>query len=569
MQITNQIHFRNLKGDIFGGLTAAVVALPMALAFGIASGAGAAAGLWGAILVGFFAALFGGTPSLISEPTGPMTVILTAVIAGLQANNPDNYLALAFTVVMMAGVFQIIFGVLRLGRYITMLPYNVISGFMTGIGVILIFLQLAPFLGQETPPGGVLGVIQNLPTLITNIDPWETILGAITLAILFFYPSQFKRVMPPQLVALVIGTAISLLFFSGVEIRTIGTIGEIAPGLPELQMPAFTPGNARLMFVNAIVLATVGSIDCLLTCLVSESLTRQDCKSNKELVGQGVANLVTGLCGGIAGSGATTATVVNIQAGGRTALSGICRALVLFIVVLWAAPLTSTIPLAVLAGIVLKVGINIIDWGFLKRVHKISWKAAGIVYGVVLLTVFVDLMIAVAVGVFIANILTIENLSKLQSNAVKAITDADDQIVLTDEEKHILDVANGRVLLFHLSGPMIFGVAKAISREHNAIANYDVLIVDLGEVPILGVTSSLAIENAIKEAIDEGREVIVVGATGKIKSRLEKLGIAGLIPGHHWMGDRLTALQEGLAMVREKQGFSYEEKGDQFTSSQA
>lgn len=569
MQITNQIHFRNLKGDIFGGLTAAVVALPMALAFGIASGAGAAAGLWGAILVGFFAALFGGTPSLISEPTGPMTVILTAVIAGLQVNNPDNYLALAFTVVMMAGVFQIIFGVLRLGRYITMLPYNVISGFMTGIGVILIFLQLAPFLGQETPAGGVLSVIQNLPTLITNIDPWETILGAITLAILFLYPSQFKKVMPPQLVALVIGTAISLIFFSGVEIRTIGTIGEITPGLPELQMPAFTPGNARLMFVNAIVLATVGSIDCLLTCLVSESLTRQDCKSNKELVGQGVANLITGLCGGIAGSGATTATVVNIQAGGRTALSGLSRALVLFIVVLWAAPLTSAIPLAVLAGIVLKVGINIIDWGFLKRVHKISWKAAGIVYGVVLLTVFVDLMIAVAVGVFIANILTIENLSKLQSNAVKAITDADDQIVLTDEEKQILDVANGRVLLFHLSGPMIFGVAKAISREHNAIAKYDVLIVDLGEVPILGVTSSLALENAIQEAIDEGREVIVVGATGKIKNRLEKLGIAGLIPGHHWMGDRLTALQEGLAIVREKQGFGYEEKGDQFTSSQA
>jgi len=569
MQITNQIHFRNLKGDIFGGLTAAVVALPMALAFGIASGAGAAAGLWGAILVGFFAALFGGTPSLISEPTGPMTVILTAVIAGLQANNPDNYLAMAFTVVMMAGIFQMIFGVLQLGRYITMLPYNVISGFMTGIGVILIFLQLAPFLGQETPPGGVLGVIQNLPTLITNIDPWETILGAITLAILFFYPSPLKRFMPPQLVALVIGTAISLIFFSGAEIRTIGTIGEITPGLPELQMPDFTPGNARLMFVNAIVLATVGSIDCLLTCLVSESLTRQDCKSNKELVGQGVANLITGLCGGIAGSGATTATVVNIQAGGRTALSGICRAFVLFIVVLWAAPLTSVIPLAVLAGIVLKVGINIIDWGFLKRVHKISWKAAGIVYGVVLLTVFVDLMIAVAVGVFIANILTIENLSKLQSNAVKAVTDADDQIVLADEEKQILDVANGRVLLFHLSGPMIFGVAKAISREHNAIANYDVLIVDLGEVPILGVTSSLAIENAIQEAIDEGREVIVVGATGKIKSRLEKLGIAGLIPGHHWMGDRLTALREGLAIVREKQGFGYEETGnkEQLTGS--
>lgn len=219
MQITNQIHFRNLQGDILGGLTAAVVALPMALAFGIASGAGASAGLWGAILVGFFAALFGGTPSFISEPTGPMTVIVTAVITGLTANNPENGLAMAFTVVMMAGVVQIIFGLLRLGRYITMLPYNVISGFMTGIGVILIFMQISPFLGQETPKGGVFGVIQNLPTLITNINPWETFLGAITLAILFFYPSKLKKVFPPQLVALVIGTAISLMFFSGVEIR--------------------------------------------------------------------------------------------------------------------------------------------------------------------------------------------------------------------------------------------------------------------------------------------------------------------------------------------------------------
>ncbi|NEP04260.1 MAG: SulP family inorganic anion transporter [Okeania sp. SIO2G4] len=558
MQITNTIHFRNLKGDIFGGLTAAVVALPMALAFGIASGAGAAAGLWGAILVGFFAALFGGTPSLISEPTGPMTVIVTAVIAELMAVNPESGLAMAFTVVMMAGIFQILFGVLRLGKYITMLPYNVISGFMTGIGVILIFLQIAPFIGQQTPSGGVIGVIKAFPNLITNINPWETLLGLITLGILFFCPAKLKKLVPPQLIALVIGTAISLIFFGNIEIRTIATIGEITPGLPQLQIPTFTAENLRLMFVNAMVLGMVGSIDCLLTCLVSDSLTRTEHKSNKELISQGVANLITGLCGGIAGSGATTATVVSIQAGGRTALAGISRALALLIVVLWAAPLTSGIPLAVLAGIVLKVGIDIIDWGFLKRVHNISWKAAGIVYSVVLLTVFVDLMVAVAVGVFIANILTIERLEEMQSQSVKAITDADDQIVMNDEEKQILDLANGRVLLFHLSGPMIFGVAKAISREHSAIGNYDVLIVDLSEVPILGVTSSLAIENAIQEAIDAGRDIIMVGATGKVKRRLEKLGIAGLIPENYWMGDRLTALKEGLQIVKQKQSSSYE-----------
>jgi len=553
MSIINRIHFRNVQGDVLGGLTAAVVALPMALAFGIASGAGAASGLWGAILVGFFAALFGGTPSLISEPTGPMTVIVTAVIAATTASDPENGLAMAFTVVMLAGLFQIGFGLLKLGRYITMLPYNVISGFMTGIGVILIFMQLAPFLGQETPEGGVLGVITNLPTLIANLSPWETGLGLLTLAILFLYPTGLKKVVPPQLVALVTGTLVALIFLQNIDIRTISTIGEITPGLPNFQFPTFTPGNLRLMFVNAMVLGMVGSIDCLLTCLVSDSLTRTEHKSNKELIGQGIANLITGLCGGIAGSGATTATVVNIQAGGRTALSGLSRALILLIVVLWAAPLTSGIPLAVLAGIVLKVGIDIIDWGFLKRVHKISWKAAGIVYSVVVLTVFVDLMVAVAVGVFIANILTIARLEELQSESVKTITDADDQIVLKPEEKAILDQANGRILLFHLSGPMIFGVAKAISREHDASGTYDVLIIDLSEVPMLGVTSSLALENAVQEAVEDDRTVMIVGATGKVKGRLQKLGIGSWVPDDHWLGDRLQALQTGAAIVQRQQ----------------
>ncbi|MEL6439554.1 MAG: SulP family inorganic anion transporter [Cyanobacteria bacterium J06621_8] len=556
MPITNRISFNNVRGDILGGLTAAIVALPLALALGIASGAGASAGLWGAILVGFFAALFGGTPSLISEPTGPMTVIITAVIAETTASDPENGLAMAFTVVMLAGVFQIGFGLLKLGRYITMLPYNVISGFMTGIGVILIFMQTAPFLGQETPKGGVLGVIKSLPALIVNLNPWETGLGILTLIILFSYPNNLKKIVPPQLVALIIGTLVSLTLLRNIDIRTIETIGAITPGLPDFQQPTFTSGNLRLIFVNAMILGMVGSIDCLLTCLVSDSLTRSQHKSNKELIGQGIANIITGLCGGIAGSGATTATVVNIQGGGRTALSGLSRALILLVVVLWAAPLTSGIPLAVLAAIVLKVGLDIIDWGFLKRVHRISWKAAGIVYSVVALTVFVDLMVAVGVGVFIANILTIARLDELQSKSVKAITDADDQIVLTSEEKQALDSANGRMLLFHLSGPMIFGVAKAISREHDAMGTYDVLIVDLGEVPILGVTSSLAIENAIQEATEDGREVLVVGATGKVKRRLETLGINKLVPNDHWMDDRLQALTAGLSFIQQQQAMT-------------
>lgn len=151
MSLTNRINFRNLRGDLFGGLTTAIVSLPLALAFGVASGAGPVAGLYGAVCVGFFAALFGGTPTLISEPTGPMTVVMTAIVSSMTANNPENGLAMAFTVVMLAGIFQIIFGIFRLGKYITLMPYSVISGFMSGIGVILILLQIAPFWGSKRP----------------------------------------------------------------------------------------------------------------------------------------------------------------------------------------------------------------------------------------------------------------------------------------------------------------------------------------------------------------------------------------------------------------------------------
>ena len=550
MQIVNRIHFRNLKGDIFGGLTAAVIALPMALAFGVASGAGPAAGLYGAVLVGFFAALFGGTPTLISEPTGPMTVVMTAVIADLTAANEQNGMAMAFTVVMLAGIFQIIFGALRLGKYVTLMPYTVISGFMSGIGIILVILQIGPFLGQASPKGGVLGTVQNLPNLLTNVNPAELALSAITVALLVFTPAKVKKFLPPQLLALILGTVISLTLFSGVDIRIIKDIGEIPTTLPSLQLPYFTAGQLQVMVIDALVLGMLGCIDALLTSVVADSLTRTQHNSNKELIGQGIGNIVSGLFGGIAGAGATMGTVVNIQTGGRTALSGLTRALILMVVVLGAGSLTESIPLAVLAGIALKVGIDIIDWGFLKRAHKVSWKAAMIMYGVILLTVFVDLIVAVGVGVFVANILTIERLSKLQSRDVKAVTDADDVILLDEEEKQLLNAGEGRILVFHLDGPMIFGVAKAISRQQIAMEDHDVLILDLSDVPILGITSSLAIENTIKEACEKGRHVFIVGATGSIRKRLQKFGILQMLPPHHLAVDRLEALKQAVSLIK-------------------
>jgi sulfate permease, SulP family len=546
--VLNHISTNNIKGDLFGGVTAAVIALPMALAFGVASGAGAEAGLWGAVLVGLFAALFGGTPSLISEPTGPMTVVMTAVIASLTAQAPDREtgLAMAFTVVMLAGLFQIGFGFLKLGRYITQMPYTVISGFMSGIGFILVILQIGPFLGQAIPKGGVIGTINALPQLFANARPAEVILALITLVILWFTPSRIKKIAPPQLIALVIGTLLSLTLLSGGGAEEIRRIGAIASGFPQLQIPHVELPLLRTMFVDAAVLGVLGCIDALLTAVIADSITRTDSDSNKELIGQGLGNLVSGLFGGLPGAGATMGTVVNIQAGGRSALSGISRAVILMVVILAFSGVAAQIPQAVLAGIALKVGVDIVDWGFLKRAHRISISGALIMYLVIALTVLVDLIAAVGIGVFIANILTIDKMSALQSKAVKSISTGDGALDINDDERQLLDQGRGQVLLFQLNGAMIFGVAKAIGREHNAIADCKAVVFDLTEVSHLGVTAALAVENAVEEAIEKGRQVFVVGASGTTQRRLEKLGLFQKLPAERTSLGRREALQQAV-----------------------
>ncbi len=546
MRLLNEIRFDNLRGDLFGGVTAAVVALPMALAFGVASGAGPAAGLYGAVLVGLFAALFGGTPTLISEPTGPMTVVMTAVIANLVAANPENGMAMAFTVVMLAGVFQILFGALKLGHYVTMMPYTVISGFMTGIGVILIILQLGPFLGHATPPGGVLGTLERLPTLVTDIRWAEAALAAFTFGLIVLFPSRLQRMLPPQLIALLAGSLISVFLLADMDIRRIG---EIPTGLPELQLPVFSAAQWQLMVVDAAVLAMLGSIDALLTSVIAENLTRKEHSSDKELFGQGMGNLASGLFGGIPGAGATMGTVVNIQTGGRSALSGLTRAVLLLIVVMWAADLTAHIPLAVLAGIAVKVGVDIIDWSFLKRAHRVSPKAAWIMYGVIALTVFVDLITAVALGVFIANVLTIERMVKLQSQSVKAITDPGECTKLTQDEQTLLERAEGRILVMRLGGPLIFGVAKAISRQHAVLQEHQVLILDFSDVPVLGVSSSLALEKIALEDMQHDRPVFIAGATGEVRKRLVRLGMTERLPQGHIVKTRQEALEKATALL--------------------
>ena len=543
----NRFENINLKGDIFGGVTTAIISLPLALAFGVASGAGAEAGLWGAIMVGFFAAIFGGSSTLISEPTGPMTVIMTAVLTSMMAKYPETGLAMSFTVVMMAGAFQILLGTLKLGKYVTLMPYSVISGFMSGIGVILIILQLSPLLGHSAPAGGVIGTLSALPNTLLNVSFSELFLGLLTLGVLFYLPKKYRRYVPAQLVALVAVTLLSVIFFDTDSIRRIG---EIPAGLPSLVIPHFNAEMFTTMIIDALVLGTLGCIDTLLTAVIGDSLTRKEHDSDKELRGQGIANMISGLFGALPGAGATMGTVTNIQVGARSPIAGIVRALVLALVVLVAGGLTEPIPMAVLAGIAVYVGLNILDWSFIQRAHQVSIQSMAIMYGVMFLTVFVDLIAAVGLGVFISNILIIEQLSKEQARKVKAISDSDENdLPLTDYERSMLDKAHGKVLFFYLSGPMIFSVSKAISRQHSSIGDYQVMILDLTDVPMIDVTVGLALENAIKDALEANCEVLLLCPHTQTRERLEKLNVLNLINNNEKYQSREQALQAALEHV--------------------
>lgn len=523
INLVNNINFRHWRGDLFGGLTAAIVALPLALAFGVGSGAGAIAGLYGAIIVGFFAALFGGTPTQVSGPTGPMTVVLTTVTTTLMARHPDTGLAMAFTVVMLGGLLQILFGMMRLGQYITLMPYTVISGFMSGIGVIIIVLQLPPLLGHPSS-GGVVATLQQLPTYLRDPNLVAMGLGLLTLLIVFSVPPKLNRILPAPLLALVIVTLISVLLFGDANIVRIG---EIPRGLPTLRMPTFSVSELADMLRYGLMLGVLGAIDSLLTSLVADSISRTQHNSDKELIGQGIGNLLSGLFGGLPGAGATMRTVINVQAGGKTPLSGMIHSLVLLLVVLWAGPLTAQIPNAVLAGLLLKVGIDILDWGFIKRVPRLSIKGTGIMYLVLFLTVFVDLITAVLVGAFVANMLTIKRLSDVQSKKIHAITDPSlgQDYNLTPAEQDILIQARGEILLFQLGGPMSFGAAKSISRRMSLVKNYQALVLDLSEVPTIGVTAALAIESIVQDAVNRNRCVWIVVTCEQVQHRLEQLDL--------------------------------------------
>ena len=530
------------RGDFTGGLTAAVVALPLALAFGVASGAGPMAGLTGAIVLGLLAALFGGTPTQVSGPTGPMTVIMTAVITLLVGRyGQSSGLAMAFTVALLAGGFQVLFGLMKLGQYITMMPYTVISGFMSGIGAIIVVLQLPPLLGVSLA-GPIPTILARLPWAVAHLNPTALAVGLASFALVMLYPKRWNFLLPAPLVALVVVSGVSVLWLPS---GALPRLGAMPTGFPELQWPQVGWVDLRTLGGFALTLAVLGSIDSLLTSLVADNITRSQHDSDQELIGQGIGNMASALLGGLPGAGATMRTVTNVQAGGRTRLSGMVHALVLLLFTLGAGSLASPIPHAVLAGILLKVGLEIIDWSFMARAPLLSLRSTGLMWLVLLLTVFWDLITAVVVGVFLANILTIKRHSELQRQAMRARSGGEDHHDLIPEEQELLRQA-GDQLLLQLSGPLSFGASKYLTQLLRSSTNFHTLVLDLSEVPLLGVTAALAIEAICFDCRDQKRQVYIVTASDQPRERLHRLKVPA-IAGVTLTQSRLAGLAAAIS----------------------
>lgn len=555
MQLINGLHFNNIRGDIYGGLTAAVVALPLALAMGVASGAGPIAGIYGAVFVGFFAALIGGTPAQVSGPTGPMTVVMALIFTEYTAmfpNDPQLGAALAFTIVVMGGLFQILFGFLKIGRFIELVPHPVVSGFMSGIGIIIILIQIGPLFGHVSS-AKPLEAVKAMSDVVSDPHQASLFLGVLVLLIVYGVPRflpTVNKLLPSPLLALFIGTVCYVLFLKGTG---VSILGEIPTGLPDPVMPVFSWDLMPGMISSALILAALGSIDSLLTSLVADNVTKTYHKSDRELIGQGVGNTIAGLFGALPGSGTTMRTIANVKAGGQTPISGALHAVILLAIVLGAGGMASEIPKAVLAGILVKVGTDIIDWEYLGRLRYVPKASAILMFTVLFMTVFVDLIMAVATGMVMASMLFLQRVTNLQLSSMQIGNVGSEELELANEEEQILAKCKQRVVYFRIGGAVSFGAAKGMAKKVAKFDDYDVLIIDMTEVPVIDYSACRSLDTIIEDSILAGREVMMVGVRSGVTKTLKKQKVLDRIHSDFIFVKRIGALREALNYINNKQ----------------
>ena len=524
------------RGDLFGGITSTVVALPVSLAFGVASGLGAAAGLYGAIAVGFFAAVFGGTRSQISGPTAPMAVAMAVIITSHASNLTE-----ALTVVMLGGLLQVLIGVLRIGRFIAYTPHVVVSGFMTGIGVIVMLIQTLPFLGAPTAPGGPMGAIRALPEALANLNLSALVIAVVTLGIGVLWPRRLQRFVPAALVALIAGTLLGVL-----TLRDAPVIGAVPTGLPELHLELPSVAFLLRALQPALILALLGSVDSLLTSLVADSLTGTQHNPDRELVGQGIGNLVAGLFGGVPGAGATMGTVTNIRAGGTTRMSGVLRAILLLALLLGLGRFVEPIPHAVLAGILMKVGWDIVDWRMVLRLHRIRREHLIVLLITLGLTVFVDLVTAVAIGLIAAGMAHARQLERLELDSVVSVPLLDQAFFGGEGDTD--DPYSARVGLIALRGGFTVASAqKLIGVIGPDIRDHEVVIFDFSGATYMDDSAAMLIRQLMDLAAEEDTPCIVMGLSGPVAETLDALDILHDVPP----GQVVDTLEEARQTARD------------------
>lgn len=520
-----------LKGDFTGGLVAGVVALPLALAFGVQSGMGAAAGLYGAIAVGIFAAIFGGTQTQASGPTGPMTVVSAALVAtAIEVNGSlENGMTIILAAFLLGGLLQVVFGFLNIASYVKYFPYPVISGFMSGVGLIIVILQIFPFAGLLSPKSTI-AVLQDLPRLFAEANITALGLGVLTVAIYFIFP-KITKAIPSALVALIVASLVAYFLEADVPI-----IGEIPSGLPSIQIAGvFSIGaeHYSMILEYAVVLAVLGSIDSLLTSVIADNMTKTKHNSNRELIGQGIGNIIAALFGGIPGAGATKGTVVNINSGGRTRVSGTIHGLVLLAVLLGLGSLAAHIPLAVLAGLLIPIGFKIIDFKGFKHLLVVPRADAIILLIVLGITTFGSLIQAVGIGITLASFLFMKKASDLGEKGMEVgpVSDFDGSKPWQDELE-FYEKYKDKVIIKHLYGPLFFGFTSYFKDEIRRLSGgIKALIIRMDRVPYIDQSGLYALEGAILDLEAQGIEVILVNVQEQPLDLIKSIDIVpDLIP---------------------------------------
>ncbi len=523
--------FSNIKGDLFGGVTAGIVALPLALAFGEQTELGAIAGLYGAIALGFFAAIFGGTKTQISGPTAPMTVVSAVLISG--AITKAGSLEAAFPIIVasfiLAGILQALLGIMKLGKYIKYIPYPVVSGFMSGIGIIIIITQIFPFFGVSSPEGGAFGTIANVHKIPEIINYYSVGIAVVTIGIIYLLPIITKKI-PASLIALVLVSIAAYFLFPADLFLRINSNGPIPNGLPKLHLnfiPIFKNWNIMIqIFEYSATLAALGAIDSLLTSVVADNITKTKHNSDKELIGQGIGNIAAGFIGGLPGAGATMRTVININSGGKTKLSGIAASLLLAAILLGLGNVVGYIPNAVLAGILITVGIGIIDYKGIRHIKSIPRADAVVMIIVLSLTVFVDLLYAVAAGMVLSSLLFMIKAANIveENSTAESLSKLNDEGIWKDE-KNLKSIIGDKVYIKHIDGPLFFGMVSGFNAMIKSIPNVDIVVIRMDKVPYVDQSGLYAMEDALLDLKQRNFQIAFVGIYGQTKDMFEKIDI--------------------------------------------